>query len=58
MVKLLTEYVKNGVYCREYKEFTREEYSQMLQNTNNNLGGISNVRKVRKRKARRRNQGN
>lgn len=46
MVKLLTEYVENGIYHREYKEFTDEECSQMLQNINNNWEETSMLEKL------------
>lgn len=44
-VKLLTEYVKNGVYFREYKEYTVDEYNKMLQKEKQFVGGTKNVRK-------------
>jgi len=51
MVKLMTEYVKNGIYHRELVEYTDEEYNKMLQNNNDKLGGKANVGKIKKRNA-------
>ena len=56
-IKLMTEYVKNGIYHRELVEYTEEEYNKMLHH-NNNLGGKANVRKSKKRNTGRKTKSN
>lgn len=56
-IKLMTEYVKNGIYYMELKDYTEKEFNKMLQNQNLNLGGNTNVR-IRKRKFKRKNRSN
>lgn len=53
----MTEYVKNGIYYMELKDYTEKEFNKMLQNQNLNLGGNTNVR-IRKRKFKRKNRSN
>lgn len=56
-IKLMTEYVKNGIYHMELKDYTEEEFNKMLQNQNLSLGGKTNAR-IRKCKFKRKNRSN
>lgn len=56
-IKLMTEYVKDGIYHMELKDYTEEEFNKMLQNQNLSLGGNTNAR-IRKRKFKRKNRSN
>ena len=53
----MTEYVKDGIYHMELKDYTEEEFNKMLQNQNLSLGGNTNAR-IRKRKFKRKNRSN